>query len=221
MSENEKKDLVPQNQTKALDLTDEELKIYKEYKDAGFPGIMRVQQSDIFKWINLYMNGKSYFEIARDTKSNIAQIITVAVRQDWAKKKFDHFDSVHNNLGDKLMINRLESLVFLSDVQAYVHQTLGRDIKNYLQTQDPTLERKIDLKVLDKYIKAVDLIGKLAFNNKSDDPNRPQAVFNNFFGKTSIRKTGENTVEVEVSEPDDDLSIIELEAIKAKTEQED
>jgi hypothetical protein len=207
---------VPEN----LDFTPAEYATFVEYKDAGYPGISRVRDSDVFKWLNLYYAGKSYEEIARQTKSDVAQILATSVRHNWPKKRNDYLVSVQDKLQERLVANRMEALVFLTDVQSYVHNTIGKQIREYLETQNEELIKKIDLKSLDKYYKAVDTIEKLAFNKK-DDNNQPPAIFNNFFGKTSITKTGPNSVEVEVRSPDDDSSVLELEAEKIKMEEAD
>lgn len=203
-----------------LDFTPKEYQELVEYKAAGCPGIARVKDSDVFKWLNLYYAGKSYEEIAKQTKGSLPQILLTSEKHNWAKKRFDYLSAVQDKLANRLQANRLEALVFLTDVQSYVHSTIGKHIREFLETQNPELEKKIDLKSLDKYYKAVDMIEKLAFNKK-DGEQAPQAVFNNFFGKTSITKTGPNSVQVEVSEPDSDMSILELEAQKVRMEEEE
>lgn len=203
-----------------LDFSVKEYQELTEYKNAGCPGIARVKDSDVFKWLNLYYAGKSYEEISKQTKASLPQILLIAEKHNWAKKRFDYLSAVQEKLSNRLQANRLEALVFLTDVQSYVHNTIGKQIREFLETQNPDLANKIDLKTLDKYYKAVDMIEKLAFNKKDGDQ-APQAVFNNFFGKTSITKTGPNSVEVEVSEPDSDISVLELEARKLKMEEED
>lgn len=208
---------VPEN----IDLSATQYALFVEYKNAGYPGISRVRDSDVFKWLNLYYAGKSYEEIARQTKSELAPILATSIRHNWPKKRNDYLTSVQEKLQERLVANRMEALVFLTDVQSFVHNTIGKQIREYLETQNEDLIKKIDLKSLDKYYKAVDTIEKLAFNKKDDDSAAPKAIFNNFFGKTAITKTGPNSVQVEVQSPDDDDSILELEAEKVKMEESD
>lgn len=202
-----------------LDFNQEQYTILRAYKEDGCPGISYVSDSLMLKWQNLYMAGKSYEEIARQTKGQLPQILLIAEKLNWPKKKSDYLNAISERLGERLLANRMESLVFLNDVQTYIHETIGKTIREYLETKNEDLIKKIDLKSLDKYYKAIETVEKLAFKKK-DDEERAPAIFNNFFGKTSIKKTGPNSVEVEVSSPDDDISILELEAEQQRIDDE-
>lgn len=205
------------NPPEDTDYTPQEWADLQAFKAAGYPGIARIDLSATTRWLNLYLSGRTYTEIALQTKSDINLVLATAEKGMWFKKKSQMSEALAGSVYERVMENKLQSLHFLSDVMAFYHQTTGKKIKKYLETQDESVAKTIDLKGIEKYVKVLETVEKLVFK-KPDDASAPQTVFNNFFGGAKIRRTGPNTVEINAEEPEDDLSILELEARRLKSE---
>lgn len=201
------------------DFTQEELDKLSYFENEGMPGIAKISDQNLYRWLNLYMVGKSYEEIAQETKSQIELILCVSKRNGWASKKRAYHEAIATNLTSRLMETRLQGLSFLSDVIHFYHKNVGKNIKEYLETGNEKAAEKIDLKNLDKYYKAMDMVEKLMFKPSDDkDGAKPINQFFNFFGGTTIKKVGDGKVEIEQKEPSNDNEILELEKIKEEND---
>lgn len=220
MDENLPATIPPIQVPNGLDFTIEEYSKLLQFKKDGSPGVSRISDQSVFKWHNLYLAGKSYEEIAQQTKSDVCLIMLISEKHQWAEKKDRYHAAIAETVQARVMGNKMESLVFLTDVMGFFHNTTGKQIREFLETKNEKIAEKIDLKALDKYFKASEAIEKLVFK-KEDDDKKPTAVFNNFFGKTTIKKNGDNSVTIESGEAESDSSIIDLEAHAEAIENEE
>ena len=129
------------------DMTMDEKKVVQSFIVEGCPGILRVQQSDIFKWFELYMAGKTYAEIATITKSKKDLIMYVAYKSTWMDKRFKHYEDISLNILEKIKKARLESantvLTIMSALGKYCEQKYNR----FLSTNDQRIIEGIDTKI--------------------------------------------------------------------------
>ena len=194
------------------DMSPEEYSALLKFKEEGAPGASRIPDQMVFKWHNLYLIGKSYAEIASQTKSDIVQILYISDRHKWPVKKDEYFRSIADTLQSRIMNTRMEGLNFLTDVMNMYHKTMGTKIKKYLETNDEKILESVDIKSLDKYFKTIEVVDKLVFKKDEDDPRKTNQFFN-FFGNASIRKKDDNTVEIS-SEPSSDIDLLEMEKFR-------
>ena len=179
------------------DMSPEETQILEDFVAEGLPGIGSIPESDIFGWLNLYLSGKSYQEIANHTKSDIKYILYMSRRYRWLEKKTTHLNAIASKMSNRLLEVKLESVNFLADLVSYWHKSHGDKIKEYIRTNDPEHIKGLDMKSLDKYFKSLDMLDKLTTDKPGKDggPSKmPNFVFN--FGSAEITREDDSTVSI-------------------------
>lgn len=149
------------------DMTMEEKKVVQDFISDGCPGILKVQQSDVFKWFELYMAGKTYAEIATITKSKKDLIMYVAYKSTWMDKRFKHYEDISLNMLEKIKQVKLDSANTLSNIIKAFGKYCDKECNRFLSNNDASVIDGIDTKVVAQYFKAIDLFNKLI--NPDDD----------------------------------------------------
>ena len=179
------------------DMTNEERKSVQDFIANGCPGLLRVQQSDIFKWFDLYMAGKTYAEIATISKSKKNLIMYIAYKSTWMEKRLNHYSDISLNILDKVKQSRLDSANKLVTVIAALGKYCEQEYNRYLSTNDRSIIEGIDTKIVAQYFKAQEQLDKIA-NDEGDKDRGPKAplVSVNVGSSATVQQVGENSLEI-------------------------
>lgn len=156
MSEN-----LPEVRNYQVDFSQEDVQALEAFNTAGRPNIARISETEIFSWFNLYMSGRTYQEIAKETKADLNHVLFIADKYTWADKKAAHFENIMARIQTKMDTVKLEGVSFLYDLLSFTHSLYSEDIVEFIKTKDKSIAARVDLRVVDKYTKIVDAINKL------------------------------------------------------------
>ena len=200
----------PEQRSFQTDFSLEDQKALMDFRGQGLPGAAKIQDTDIFKWFNLYMKGRSYAEIAKLDNKPLEHILYHADRQRWCEKKTEHLDNLVKSLSSKMTSAKIEGLAFLHDLLSFTHQLYSQDIIEFLTTKNQEAAARVDLKIVDKYVKIVDAINKLHSSpddwmKAAQDLQRPSVNIN--IGNAEIKRS-ENTIDIQASEGKSILAIL-------------
>jgi len=183
------------------DMTREEREQLAAYIGNGLPGILRIQQGDVFKLFELYMAGKTYAEIATITKFQKDIILYLAYKSRWLDHRMKHYEDISLNILEKVKQVRMDSANNLIAMTQALGQYLGQRYNKYLSTKDSNVIEGIDKKISDQYFKALDLMDKI-LNTDGENPNKqikqqtPLVSINMGSSNATVKQVDEKTLEI-------------------------
>lgn len=184
------------------DMTKEEKEVVLEFIANGCPGLLRVQQSDIFKYFELYMSGKTYAEIAVITKAPKDLVMYLAYKSNWMDHRFKHYQNISLNILDKVQQVKLDTANNLVTIIKALGKYCELKYNKFLTTNDVAAIEQIDNKIVAQYYKSIELLGKiLSADENNDDESKkikqPMVNINVGLGaKATVEQTGENKLEI-------------------------
>jgi antitoxin component of MazEF toxin-antitoxin module len=181
---------------KETDITPKELIKVAEFKEAGMPGLASVAQNEVIltKTLELYLSGKTYGEISKIAGVKKDIVLYLAHKFNWYETKMDQLAILDANIKDRILQANLVNKDFVLQIQQFFLKKIGSKITRYLATGDEEIANKIDGKDLDRYQKYVELLDKLT-TEKPSTLRQPTVGLNLGDGVT-VRKVGENEVEI-------------------------
>jgi len=160
------------------DMDPKEVAVLEEFVNEGLPLISKVDDNSILEWFNLYLAGKSYLQIAENTKSKIEHILYIANKFKWHERKMNHYNNVLGKIEQRVLATKVESAEFLLDVITFFHKKHGTKINDFIKTGKEDLLKNIHLGELDKYYKSLDALQKVLskpLENPNLSPSAPPA----------------------------------------------
>jgi hypothetical protein len=130
------------------DMTPEENKSLQEYIANGCPGLTQVDDSKAFAWFELYMNNKSYSEIANITKSKKDLIMYLSYKTKWNNKRMEYYADISQGLAIKLKNAKLQSADTVLNIITALGKYFNESANKYLSTNDKSIIENIDSKNL-------------------------------------------------------------------------
>ena len=177
------------------DFTMKDLEVIKEFKDKGLMGLAHITPVDVERFMGLYMDGKTYRQIAQLTKKGKAVILYLAEKFNWYELRREYLDELSVTLKDKIMESKLQSQEFLLELVLAYQKKVSRNIHEYLRTDDPKHADKIDQKDIGTVLKVMELLHRLSSENIANN-DKPLVGLSGLGEGMTITKTGANTVQI-------------------------
>lgn len=181
------------------DFTMKDLEAVEKFKENGLLGLHTLTDVDCERFMSLYMDGKSYRQIAQLTKKNKSVILFLAHKFKWFELRREYLDELHATLKDKIMESKLQSQEFLLELVLAYQKKVSRNIHQYLRTDDESAADKIDPKDINTVLKVMELLHKLSSENLVND--KPLVGINGMGEGMTITKTGSHSVEIMPKSP--------------------
>jgi len=189
MSEEKKPTVIVEPTT---DLSQDDMAKVVAYAEAGMPGLAQLDQAKYHKVMDLYLDGKSYRQISQIVRVDKTLIMYLSNKFNWYMMRREYLHELDNAERQRLIESKIESKDFLLQLTHAWKRKIGGNITKYLQTDDERFMNEIDLKEVDRYLKAIDIIHKLSYDKDGGKP----AVGLNLGEGVTIKKTGDNEVEI-------------------------
>ena len=168
--------------------TKRELKILQEYKDSGIKPISPALASQLY---TLFLEGYSCAEIARLNKDKgitEGDVLYCREKYKWDEQRDEYAVHLTNQVQQKLMKQKLESIEFLTNMLAVIHKENREVMLRYLQTGNPDDLPKIgSLKIYKDILESLakitgeDAVRKVKFEGKVEHDvknDKPSIVIN-------------------------------------------
>lgn len=120
------------------------------------------------KLFRLFLSGKSTHEIHRlNQQFSLGQIVHARVKGEWDRRYQEHLDELLDSTQKRVMQVTMESINFVADLLTAANAMHGDAIKKYLQTRNPADLGELQIKNLQGYKMAVELLQKLTGQDKT------------------------------------------------------
>lgn len=178
------------------DFTSKDLALIEQFKENGLLGLHTLVESDVERMMGLYMDGKSYRQIANLTKKNRAIVLYLANKFNWFELRKEYLDELQATLKEKVTESKLQSQEFLLHLVLAYQKKIGRNIDQYLRTDNVEFADRIDNRDLGTLFKTVELLHKLSNENIGNQNDKAMVALNGLSDGVTITKTGANSVEI-------------------------
>ena len=146
------------------DMTPDEKKDLKEFIANGLPGLSKIDDSDVFQWLNLYMAGKTYAEISKVAKIKKNVVLYVASKGKWHDQRIQQYTELSIHLIDKIKRAKVESVDTVTNMISSMGLYVNGEMTKFLKTQNKEVLEKLDTKVMSSYFKSIETLDKLVGN---------------------------------------------------------
>jgi hypothetical protein len=178
------------------DFTMKDLETIEKFKEGGLLGLAQLSDIDVEKAMALYLDGKTYRQVASVLKINKSTILYLADRFKWFELRQEYLEELSSTLPQKIIESKLQSQEFFLHLITAYQKKIGKNIDKYLKTNDEQWADKVDTKDLSAIIKITELLYKLS-NESIGNPNDKSMVsLNGLSEGVTITKTGQNSIEI-------------------------
>src|ERR1035437_4067328 len=147
------------------DFTMKDLETIEKFKENGMLGLHTLVDTDVERCMGLYLNGKTYRQIAQVTKINKAVVLFLAHKFKWFELRVEYLDELQATLKDKVVESKLQSQEFLLELVLAYQKKVSRNIHQYLRTDNTEFFDKIDPKDINAVLKVMELLHKFSSEN--------------------------------------------------------
>lgn len=178
------------------DFTSKDLQLIEQFKEDGMLGLHTLIESDVERMMGLYMDGKSYRQISTITRKARPIILYLAHKFNWFELRKEYLDELSVTLKEKVTESKLQSQEFLLHLVTAYQKKIGRNIDQYLRTDNVEFADRIDNRDLGTLFKTVELLHKLSNENIGNQNDKSMVSLNGLSDGVTITKTGANSVEI-------------------------
>lgn len=180
----------------ANDFSQKDLEVIKAYEEAGLPAVATVDEKKMASMLEMYLSGKTYRQIATTMQMKKEIVLYMSYKFNWFELRTDYLVDLESSMRGRVLEAKIVNQDFLLQLQAMWQKKIGSKISKYLATDNEEFANSIDLKEVDKYLKTVELLQKLASEGKPIPADtRPMVGLNAGDGVTIVKK-GENEIEI-------------------------
>jgi len=183
------------------DYTMKDLEQIQKFKDDGLLGLHAITDVDCERSMALYMDGKTYRQIASILKINKTVILFLSHKFKWFEMRRDYLDELHATMKDKITESKLQSQEFLLNLVSAYQKKISRNINNYLRTDNEEFTDRIDNKDIGTVLKIMELLHKLDHETMGMPGDKSLVGLNGLGEGVTITKTGSNSVEITPKSP--------------------
>ena len=95
------------------DFTMKDLELIEKFKEDGMLGLHTLVDTDVERMMGLYIDGKTYRQIANVTKIRKDVILFLANKFSWFELRKDYLDELQATMKDKIIESKLQNQEFL------------------------------------------------------------------------------------------------------------
>jgi antitoxin component of MazEF toxin-antitoxin module len=177
------------------DLSEKDLEKVHQFKGEGLPGLAKLNETDFYRMTEMYMNGLTYWQISTTLNISRPLVMYLSHTYQWYPAKQEYLSELQEKIKGRVIDSKLASQDFiLLLIQAY-QKRIGGKLKQYLATDDGERADEINLKEIDKVLKAIEILQNLSGDGKSSAGKTP-AVGLNLGDGVTIERSGDNKVTI-------------------------
>lgn len=191
MSEEKQVTLIPQN-----DFTMKDLETIEKFKEDGMVGLHTLKDTDCERCMALYLDGKSYRQVAQVTKIRKDVILFLAHKFKWWELRKEYLDELQATLKEKVMESKLQSQEFLLELVLAYQKKISKNVHQYLRTDNAEFADRIDGKDIGTVLKVMELLHRLNSENFAVASDKSLVSLNGMGEGVNITRTGNNSVEI-------------------------
>jgi antitoxin component of MazEF toxin-antitoxin module len=179
----------------ATDLSTDDLNRVTAYAEAGLPGLAALEESTLYRMMEMYLSGSTYWQIQKALSLKRPLVLYVAHKYDWYGAKRDYLHELQEQIKGRVIDSKLVSQDFLLLLTQAWQKKISKSLTRYLATDDVAHTEEIDLKEVSQLLKTIEMINNLNGEGK-DSKGRSPAVGLNLGDGVTIEKHGDNSVTI-------------------------
>lgn len=177
------------------DLTESEATKVRTYIESGLPGIGDINDTQLYRMLDLYMSGSTYSQISSTLEVKKIIVLYLAQSNNWYLAKKEYLNEIQEKIKSRVVDAKLRNKEFtLLLVQAW-QKKISKNLTKYLSTNDSAHMDDIDLKEVAQLMKAIEMINELD-NTGRDGSGKTPLIGIHAGDGVSIEKTGENKISI-------------------------
>jgi len=165
----------------------------QEYMDQGLPGIAKVDDTALFRMVDMYLTGSTYWQISNALNISRKIIIYLSHKHDWYGARREYLTEMQTQMKARVIDAKLVSKDFLLLLTQAWQKKIGKKLQKYLATDNEAHANEIDLKEVGQLLKTIDMINNLSDEGK-DSKGRTPAIGLNLGDGVTIERDGDNKV---------------------------
>lgn len=182
--------------TPHADFTMKDLEAIQKFKDDGMLGLHTITDVDVERCMSLYLDGKSYRQVAQVLKINKTVIMFLAHKFKWFELRQDYLAELGATLKDKIVESKLQSQEFLLELILAYQKKISKNIHQYLRTDNEAFADKIDPKDIGTILKVMELLHKINQENIGTPGDKSLVGLNGLGEGMTITKVGKDSIEI-------------------------
>lgn len=170
----------------ALSFTKRELELYSKQIESGFKPISPVLAEQMY---NLYLEGYSCYEIAKQNKSlSEEDILHCRYKYKWDELKDNYIMDRQKQITERLLKSKMESVEYLVNLLSVTHKANKEQILKYIQTGKEEDKPKDLLLGPSGYKSVIEMIQKITGEDRQSKVQVDQNTNINIKGDTELLK---------------------------------
>lgn len=182
-------------QIQNTDLSATDLQKVLDFQEKGMPNLSKITDDNIARMMNLYLSGKPYTEISRIMKVERDLVLFLSHRFKWFSSRRDYLSELQGNIVNRMVENELRSQDFLLQLTHALQKRIGKQISDYLATDNESHMNEINMKEVVTALKTIESISKRISEPTSKRAATP-AVGINLGDGVTIEKNSDNKVTI-------------------------
>jgi hypothetical protein len=183
------------------DFTVKDLETIQKFKDDGMLGLHTLKENDCERAMALYLDGKSYRQIANVIQIKRDVILFLSHKFKWYEMRKEYLDELNATMKDKVMEGKLLDQEFLMHLSLAYKKKIGKNIDKYLRTDETQFSDKFDSKDVATWLKITDMLHSISSENIGKPSDKSLVGINGLGEGVTITKTGNNSVEITPKSP--------------------
>lgn len=200
-------------------LTFAELDEIQAYRDDGLPGIIEVTDQVFMAAFNMYLDGRSFKECAKNLGLQKIVIMHLAEKHNWFKHRVEYLDGYERYLKEQIVEEKIHSQYFIMKAMFVFRKRMGKKLDKYIRTDDESVGDTIDFKEMAIYNKMVETVANLDAKGIARDPSDKPAVGINLGDGVNMKKLPDGSVDITPRQKT--VAEMMAELAKSKREQKD
>jgi hypothetical protein len=178
-----------------FDFTMKDMEMINKFKDDGMLGIASLDTTNVERSMALYLDGKTYRQIANVLKINKSIILFLAHKYSWYELREQYLEELKVTIPNKILEHKLQSQEFLLELSQAYRKKIAKNVHQYLRTDDPKYFEKNDAKDVTSWLKIEEMIYSTA-EHISRQSEKSMVGLNGLGEGMTITKTGANSIEI-------------------------
>lgn len=178
------------------DLTESDQALVQQFIADGLPGLASLDDVMIARVTNAYLEGKTYSYLAQTIRVPKALVLFLSDRFNWYTRRREYQDELALHIQNRIVESKIKSKDFLLQLTQFWEKKLGKNLGKYVETDDEKYADAVNLKEVDKYLKAVETLHKLNEEGKDRNGKTPAVGLNLGAHGVTVERKEDGSVEI-------------------------
>lgn len=185
---------LPAKKEPDTDLSEKDMVKIEQFVADGLPGISAVNEMKLYKMMDLYLSGSSYWQISHAMDVKRPLVLYLSHKYGWPQTKREYIQEVESQLRARVVDAKLVSQDFLLQLIQMWQRKIGNQAKRFLSGDEANPANQIDLKETAELRKTIELL--LTLGSDGRPATKTPAVGLNVGSGVTIERHGDDKISI-------------------------